>query len=352
MFAGALLIWGAAILLQTIVLAEQEKVYLLYAFQGAAVYYGLLAILAVLPWKTCKRLEERPHSRWAAIGIHFILGTFILIVWQGAYLGCLYLWTGNLAEIRLETTGLWQALGAVTTYGMLVVGIIAVQTSRRLQIQLQRQSELQILARDAEIRALKAQIRPHFFFNVMNSIYSLIETRPREAQEMVELVANLMRQTLDAAEEDLVSLEWELDAVRTYLRIEKIRFGDRLQIRVESDGAPLDSLVPPLFLQPLVENAVKHGIAPVAGPGEVDVLIKTDQHELEFTIRDSGPGIRESAGAEEREGRGLSITMRRLENLYGKKFSVARRQLEPRGFEVCIRIPLQKLDSSATIAHA
>lgn len=348
----ALLIWAAATLLQALVLAAEESLYFPFALAGSAIYYGLLGILALPVWKVCTCLRERSYPLPFVIGIHVLLGIAVVAIWQAAYLGCLYVCIGELPDLRLRETGLWQILGAATAYAVMVASIIAVQTSRRLQFQMRRQSELQLLAREAKIRALKAQIRPHFFFNVMNSIYSLIETRPREAQAMVELVANLMRQTLDAAEEDLVSLKWELNAVQTYLQIEKIRLGNRLTIRVECDAVPEDSSVPPLLLQPLVENAIKHGIAPVAGPGEVDVLVKGAQDRLEFVVRDTGPGIPESAGGEEREGHGLSITRRRLEDLYGKTFSVAQRNLKPSGFEICIRIPLQKLDASTPKAHA
>jgi LytS/YehU family sensor histidine kinase len=233
----------------------------------------------------------------------------------------------------------------------MVAGIIAVQTSRRLQVQMRHESELQILVRDAEIRALKLLIRPHFFFNAMNAIYSLIETRPREAQEMVDLLAQLMRQTLEAAEENLVSLECELETVKTYLRIEKVRLGDRLTVCMEPNGIAPDWAVPPFLLQPLVENAIKHGIAPKPGPGTVEVSIRTLAGQLEFTVRDTGPGCRQPPAADERESHGLSIVRRRLENLYGADFSIVQRNLDPSGFEVCIRIPQQKLDSAVAVDH-
>ena len=349
----ALLIWATATLLQAAVLAAQERLYIPYALTGAAIYYGLLGILAIPVWKMCESLRERSYGLAQVIGIHLLTGLAVVIVWEGSYLGILYLFSGRDAIMGLRSTFLWQILSSLTTYGVMVAGIIAVQTSRRLQVQLRREAELQILAREAEIRALKLLIRPHFFFNAMNAIYSLIETRPREAQEMVDLLAQLMRQTLEAAEEDVVSLGCELETVKTYLRIEKVRLGERLTVRIEPNGVASDWAVPPFLLQPLAENAIKHGIAPKAGPGAVDVFVRTVAGQLEFTVRDTGPGCRQQPAADEREsGHGLSIVRRRLENLYGEDFSIVQRNLDPSGFEVSIRIPQQKLESMAAADHA
>jgi two-component system LytT family sensor kinase len=348
----ALLIWAAATLLQAAVLAAQERLYIPFALAGAAIYYGLLGILAIPVWKICDSLRERSYGLSQVVGIQLLMGLAVLTIWGAAYLGILYLCTGGKPDLRLRETGLWQILGSITTYAVMVAGIIAVQTSRRLQMQMRRESELQILARDAEIRALKLLIRPHFFFNAMNAIYSLIETRPREAREMVDLLAQLMRQTLEAAEENLVSLDCELETVKTYLRIEKVRLGDRLTVRMEPNGVAPDWAVPPFLLQPVVENAIKHGIAPKPGPGAVDVFIRTLADQLEFTVRDTGPGCRQPPVEDERESHGLSIIRRRLENLYGKNFSIVQRNLDPSGFEVSIRIPRQKLESIVAVDHA
>jgi two-component sensor histidine kinase len=347
-----LLIWLAATLVQAVVLAAQERLYFLFALAGAASYFGLLGILAIPVWRICAALRDRSYRLPLAIGIQLLMGLVVVTIWQAAYLGVLYLCAGGVSDLRLRETGLWQLLGSVTIYAAMVAGIIAVQTSRRLQLQMLRESELQLLAREAEIRALKLLIRPHFFFNAMNAIYSLIETRPREAQEMVELLAALMRQTLEAAEENLVSLDWELETVKTYLRIEKVRLGDRLTVRLESNGIGPDWAVPPFLLQPLVENAIKHGIAPKPGPGAVDVFIRTVADRLEFTVRDTGPGCRKAPALEDREGYGFSILRRRLENLYGTGFSIEQRNLDPGGFEVSIRIPQQKLESALALNHA
>ncbi len=314
---------------------------------GSAVYFGVLGLLGWPVWIVCARMGERPPSKLRMALVHLLMGALLVAAWQAVYLGCLRSWMGSAFTPRMRAMGLWMLLASVGFYAGMIAGIVAVQTSRRLREQMRRQSELRLLAREAELRALRSQIRPHFFFNVMNSIYSLIEHRPREAQEMVELVAGLMRQTLDAAEQDLVPLHWELDAVETYLRIEKIRLGDELAVHVERDPDGADCAVPPFVLQPLVENAIKHGVAPFPGPGAVRVSTRIAGDQLEMTVCDSGPGYDAAACDDERVGRGLSITHRRLENLYGDAFAIARRNLQPSGCEVRIAIPRQPLRAAA-----
>ncbi|HJZ95139.1 MAG TPA: histidine kinase [Candidatus Solibacter sp.] len=333
----SLLIWSVAALLQASVLLAQQRLYFPYALGSAAIYYGLLALVAVPVWRICLRLSERPLK--VAVPLHIGVGVVAVILWQGANLAIMAPLAGGLANLGLEVTGLWQLLSAFTIYAVMVAGFIAVQTSRKLAEQTRRAAELRLLAREAEIRALKLLIRPHFFFNVLNSIYSLIESRPRAAQEMVEQVADLMRQTMEASDDDFVPLEWELRAVETYLRIEKVRMGDRLTVRFDRDGAAPDCAVPPFLLQPLVENAIKHGIAPKPGPGEVVVGVRASGEQIELTVRDTGDGFREREPHEERDGHGLSIVRQRLENLYGAAFSIAHRNLAGGGFEVAISIP-------------
>ncbi len=264
------------------------------------------------------------------------------MIWQGCYLGLFYLLTGPTVQAPIEAGGLWFVLGAATTCGLLIAGIVLAQTARALRRQTARQARLKLLAREAELRALRAQIRPHFFFNVLNSIYALIETRPAEAQRMVDLVAQLMRRTLEVADDELVPLEWELESARTYLAIEEIRLGARLEVVTEIDPSLADAAVPPMLLQPVVENAVKHGIAPYEQPGRVEVGARRDGENLILEVRDTGPGIDEDASDD--DGRGLGITRGRLAALYPERHALTLRNLEPAGFEVAIRIPLVPIE--------
>ncbi len=333
-----LLIWLAGSTFFGVILASQERVYFPHALAGGLIHFGYLALLALPVWKICRRLGENPPPKHVAVGIHLLIAAAVIALWQGSSLLTLRLLMGDVAYSRIWQTFLWQLMSAVLTYAAMISGIMAYQASVRVRAEKQRQTELLLAAREAEIRAVRAQLRPHFFFNVMNSIYSLIEMRPRQAQEMVELVADLMRRTLESADEEQAPLEWEVALVRTYLEIEKIRFGERLRANVECDPSISEAQVPPFLLQPLVENAVKHGIAQTERPVEISVAVRRISAGLEFTVRDTGPGC-PNLPLTETDGRGLALTRRRLENLYPGQYLLSLRNLEPRGFEACLRIP-------------
>ena len=271
----------------------------------------------------------------------------VLVIWRACYLSLFLLLASPNAQTPIKAGGLWFLFSAATTCGLLIAGIVLAQTASDLRRQTARQAQLKLLAREAEVRALRAQIRPHFFFNVLNSIYALIETRPAEAQRMVDLVAQLMRRTLEVTDDELVPLEWELESVRTYLAIEKIRLGARLEVAYEIDPSLAEIAVPPLLLQPLVENAIKHGIAPSEQLGRIEVSARCDGErrdgdQLILEVRDTGPGIRDDT---DDDGRGLGITRGRLTALYPDRHSLTLRNLEPAGFEVAIRMPRVSIEA-------
>jgi LytS/YehU family sensor histidine kinase len=226
---------------------------------------------------------------------------------------------------------------------MLTCGVLAVRATRLFERQRRRAAELTLLAREAELRALRAQVRPHFLFNVLNSIYSLVGTRPAEAQEMIALLSDLLRRTLDTGDDALVPLSWELATTEAYLGIERVRLRERLQARVDLDGADPGTLVPPLLLQPLVENAVKHGVAPSVEGGRVTVEARRRQATLELTVRNDRPSAAPpaTAAATHGEGRGLALTRARLEAVYGDR---ARMDVEPADgtFTVHLRLPVDE----------
>ena len=262
----------------------------------------------------------------------------MLTAWVGGYLGLLYVVTRGEILVALEEAPLWQAFGAFFTYVLLVVGIVAVQSSFRLRAQRERERDLLLVTREAEVKALKAQLHPHFLFNTLNSIYALIESRPDQAQEMVGRLGELLRKTLEAAEERLVPLSWELELVEAYLAIEKIRLGTRLITRIDVDGVDLQTPVLPFLLQPLVENAVKHGISGRREPGEIRIGVRQRDGELVLRVEDTGPGL---ASSETRSdgGRGLALTRRRLETAYGPdEFRMELVNREPKGLGVTLRV--------------
>lgn len=182
---------------------------------------------------------------------------------------------------------------------------------------------------DASLRALKAQLNPHFLFNALNSVMTLIASDPPAAQRMLVRLSELLRITLAANDEQEVSVAQELDLVTRYLDIERIRFGERLTVEIEADAPVRDSLVPALVLQPLVENAIVHGLSQRPGPGRVEVRARLSGGNVVLSVRDDGPGMaRPSAHAG--KGIGLGNLRARLERLYGDRFELAVTD-DPRG---------------------
>jgi len=177
-----------------------------------------------------------------------------------------------------------------------------------------RASQLREQAARAEIAALQARINPHFFFNTLNTISALAEDDPRRAGEIVETLAELFRYTFKVAESGPVPLEEELGFVQRYLTIEQARFGDRLRVLRSVEPAALAVRVPGLILQPLVENAVGHGIAPLAHGGTLRIAARVEAGDLVVEVSDDGTGL--PPGDPVLEGHGLDNVRQRLATLY------------------------------------
>jgi two-component sensor histidine kinase len=169
----------------------------------------------------------------------------------------------------------------------------------------------------AELAALQARINPHFFFNTLNTISSLLAEDPSKADDVVQTLADLFRYTFKATHSGPVTLQEELDFIEGYLAIERARFGDRLRVVWDIDPGARAIPVPGLILQPLVENAVGHGIAPVSGGGTVTITARVGKGELAIEVSDDGAGLRSAPEALIEDGHGLSNVRGRLATLYG-----------------------------------
>ena len=202
------------------------------------------------------------------------------------------------------------------------------------QLEQHRDLETRRLVAQAELRALQSQIHPHFLFNALNALYGIIPREARGARETVLNLADIFRYFLET-KKTLVPLEEEMHIVKAYLDVERLRLGDKLRLEIHVTPDAQSVPIPILSIQPLVENAVKHGIAPLAGGGliQINASIGTDS-ELVIAVRDSGPGFSET----NRTGVGLENVERRLELCYG---GGARLSIEssPAGSEVSVRIP-------------
>jgi sensor histidine kinase YesM len=172
------------------------------------------------------------------------------------------------------------------------------------------------LAIEARLSSLESRIHPHFLFNTLNSISSLIVTNPSRAEQMVGRLAALLRASLDSSNQTLIPLQQELAMVESYLDIERARFGEKLRGSTDVAEELRQAKVPPMSVQALVENAVKHGIAPQIGGGEIMVAASTENGSLRIEVRDTGPGFNLTAIP---AGHGLDILVERLDALFGAK---------------------------------
>ncbi len=212
--------------------------------------------------------------------------------------------------------------------------LIAMEDSRHAEAQA---VEARILARDAELKALKAQINPHFLFNSLNSISALTSIDPVRARDMCVLLGDFLRLTLGLGEKTSVRFSEELDLLQKYVTIEKVRFGNRLRILETIQEDSKVCLLPPLLLQPLVENAVKHGIASLPEGGEIRVVVERQNGRLAIVVENSWDP---ETPPRRSGGRGLKNVQQRLEARYGKDASL-RVNTEGELFQVSLSLPAE-----------
>jgi LytS/YehU family sensor histidine kinase len=204
---------------------------------------------------------------------------------------------------------------------------------------------------EAQLQSLQRQLHPHFLFNTLNTISGLIRSDPDGADKMIDRLGDLLRMTLHKSSIQEVPLKEELDVLEKYVEIEQTRFGNRLNIQMHIPSDTLHAQVPSLLLQPLVENAIRHGIAPNARPGSIVVTAILEETELLLQIRDSGDGLPPDRLMALNRGVGLDNTRARLEHLYRGKYQFTFANLE-RGLCVTIRIPFQSDSPSDVEAGA
>jgi len=201
-----------------------------------------------------------------------------------------------------------------------------------------RASQLERLLAQAQLDSLKMQLQPHFLFNTLNSIAVLMKEDIDAAEHMLLGLSRLLRLSLENNGTNEVTLKEELDFLSSYLEIEQIRFQDRLRVEIAVDPLAMDARVPNLILQPLVENAIRHGIAPRAAPGLIEVTAQRTNGLVELQIRDDGPGPRGKLS----EGIGLANTRARLQQLYGAAHRFDTGEAVGGGFVVNISFPFHK----------
>ncbi|HUQ34309.1 MAG TPA: histidine kinase [Pyrinomonadaceae bacterium] len=240
-------------------------------------------------------------------------------------------------------------------YGMILgVGYAFSYYSRYREKEL-RTSQLEAQLAQAQLQALKMQLHPHFLFNTLNGIAGLVrDSNNKAAVQMIAGLSDLLRYTLENAGKQEVPLREELEFLELYLDIQQMRFPDRLNVQMKIATEALDAQVPNLILQPLVENAIRHGISLRASMGTVGVSARRDDGLLEMKVYDDGPGLNRQLHMEEHVdaavgGIGLSNTRARLRQLYGERYRFDVHDRDEGGVEAVISIPLRLAGNVAPV---
>jgi two-component system, LytTR family, sensor kinase len=283
---------------------------------------------------------------WMHVLIAMGISALIEVVWlQLSLLLQSYIEPEMMERVRSNWAEVYAAavLSRVVSGAFTYAAVLGVATTlayhRRFRERELRTAQLEAQLALAQVQALKMQVHPHFLFNTLHAITVLIREDPAAATRVVTRLGDLLRLTLSRATTAQVSFRRELDILTLYLEIERTRFHDRLEISYDVEPATLGALVPDLILQPLVENAIRHGVSPNAGTGRIAVTSRREGDWLVLEIRDNGMGLPD--GGALREGIGLTTTKARLERLYGTRHELVLANLTEGGCVARIRIPFQ-----------
>jgi two-component system LytT family sensor kinase len=272
-------------------------------------------------------VDEGPRWRNGAIlvGASYIIAVLKYVVFLPLFL---LVWS--------RPHGIWDVLGNASEVALVLVGAMGVAHAVRFYGEARDRERVALQLRQrlsqAQLEALKSQLHPHFLFNALNSVATLMHWDVAAADEMVTQLADLLRETLRYPGSHEIPLTEELALLDRYLAVMRIRFHDRLTVRSDIDPAVRDALVPHFLLQPLVENALEHGIAERPGPGCVEIDARRDGDGLRITITDDGPGLNgDGARAGNGNGVGLSNARARLAELYGTAQTLTLEPVSPAG---------------------
>jgi signal transduction histidine kinase len=303
--------------------------------------WGLLAILIV--WID-QRLPVARDALAKRILLHIPLSLVCSLAFTYGYQGFLHL-LGAPRDASLIAGGIvatfWRVIPRNSTfiYWVIVGFYIALGYQRHLKDRQIQNAQLERLLSDARLENLRSQLHPHFLCNALNAVSAYIESQPQKARLMIEQLGELLRLSLEHTDEQEIPLERELAFVERYLQVQAARFEGRLNVSLTPDPAVLDALVPPFILQPLVENAIRHGTSQRTQGGNIRVTAWPDNGHVRLNVSDDGPGLPAGWALESHAGIGLSNTRERLRRLYGADNDLVIRQAPEGGVSVDLTLP-------------
>jgi len=336
---------GVSFALSTYLGARQDNVQISWEriLSGYLADFYLWGLLSPLIFLLARRFELRKHfprNVLIHIGASIVLSAFVIsaaspLVWYLGYVNLArnptlaILWRNNAFSAYYFHQGL-------TIYWTTLVVALALYYYRGLRKGEAQTARLTAQLAQAQLQALKMQIHPHFLFNTLNSIAALLHKDVEAADRMIARLGDFLRLTLKSSDAQIVDFEQELEFLKCYLDIEHIRFQDRLTVELDIDSHALTAMVPNLILQPIVENAVRHGVARQTCPGHIIIRARREGERLIMRVEDNGPGLKVKSNG---SGIGISNTRARLEQFYGRDFSFQITDSAERGASVILDVP-------------
>jgi len=336
---------GVSFALSTYLGARQDNVQISWkrALSGYLADFYLWGMLSPLIFLLARRFELRKHfprNLFIHLGASVVLSGFVLsaaspLVWYLGYVNTVrnptlaILWRNNAFSAYYFHQGL-------TIYWTTLVVAHALHYYRGVRQGEAQTARLTAQLAQAQLQALKMQIHPHFLFNTLNSIAALLHKDVEAADRMIARLGDFLRLTLKSSDAQIVNFEQELEFLKCYLDIEHIRFQDRLTVDLDIDSHALTAMVPNLILQPIVENAVRHGVARQTYPGHITIRARREGERLIMKVEDNGAGLKVKSNG---SGIGISNTRARLEQIYGSDFTLQFTNSAERGTTVTLDVP-------------
>jgi len=274
-----------------------------------------------------------PALRAALVVVALVAGSLV-----GSYIGAVA--TGMRPAAIFEKHDLWQLLLLGVIFGSIITYFFSsreriIESQARIQEETIKRLTSDKKAAEADLRRLQAQIEPHFLFNTLSNVLGLLETDPERGKSMLGDFIQYLRASLSKIRASDADLGQEIEVIRAYLNIFKIRMGDRLQYRIDVPEHLRGLPFPSMLLQPLVENAIRHGLEPRVEGGEIVIHAETDDRLLRLVITDTGLGLSEDADG----GLGLTNIRERLHTLYGDRAQLLLEANQPRGLKATVEVP-------------
>jgi signal transduction histidine kinase len=350
--------WGAALLFWTLIgLSFASQLYLTSYRAGQPVSWGravswslgdwyVWAVVS-LPIVQLARRFRFDGPKWGrSVAIHLLASVVFSLLYM-VVRATIGQWQSRLEGATITFAEAFNPLRVKTFHFNLLIYWLIVSVThafayyREFQRRELRASELEKRLAQARLQALQMQLNPHFLFNTLHAISALMHKDVEAADRMIARLSDLLRYALESTDAQEVSLKQELDFLQRYLEIEQTRFGDRLRVRMDVMPDTLDAPVPNLLLQPIVENAIRHGIEPHAKPGLIEVRVWREHQTLNLEVRDNGTGL--AMDGPVREGVGLSNTRARLQQLYGTAHRFELTNSPEGGLVVSVTLPFRRV---------